>query len=65
MDRIMPGGWPTGGRGLIRLRLGKEADNMLRRLVFALMLVGAAFAGGAAINGPGLAWFQRNFAGGP
>ena len=38
---------------------------MLRRAVFALMLIGAAFAGGAAINGPGLAWLQRNFAGGP
>jgi hypothetical protein len=38
---------------------------MLRRLVFALVLIGAAFAGGATINGPGLAWLQRNFAGGP
>ena len=38
---------------------------MFRRAVFALMLIGAAFAGGAAINGPGLAWLQRNFAGGP
>ena len=27
---------------------------MFRRAVFALMLIGAAFAGGAAINGP--AW---------
>jgi hypothetical protein len=36
---------------------------MFRRAVFALMLIGAAFAGGAAINGPGLAWLQRNFAG--
>ena len=44
---------------------GKEAANMFRRAVFALMLIGAAFAGGAAINGPGLAWLQRNFAGGP
>ena len=35
---------------------------MFRRAVFALMLIGAAFAGGAAINGPGLAWLQRNFA---
>jgi len=38
---------------------------MFRRALFALMLIGAAFAGGAAINGPGLAWLQRNFAGGP
>ena len=38
---------------------------MFRRAVFALMLIGAAFVGGAAINGPGLAWFQRNFVGGP
>ncbi len=38
---------------------------MFRRMVFALMLIGAAFAGGALINGPGLAWLQRNFAGGP
>jgi hypothetical protein len=38
---------------------------MFRRAVFALMLIGAAFAGGAAINGPGLAWLQRNFAGSP
>jgi hypothetical protein len=37
---------------------------MFRRTVFALMLIGAAFAGGAAINGPGLAWLQRNFAAG-
>ena len=37
---------------------------MVRRAVFALILIGAAFAGGAAINGPGLAWLQRNFAGG-
>jgi len=29
------------------------------------VLVGAAFAGGASINGPGLAWLQRTFAGGP
>ncbi len=36
---------------------------MFRRAVFALMLIGAAFAGGVAINGPGLAWLQRNFAG--
>jgi hypothetical protein len=43
---------------------GKEAGNMIRRAVFALVLIGAAFAGGAAINGPGLAWLQRNFAGG-
>jgi hypothetical protein len=50
---------------LVRLRLGKEADNMLRRLVFALMLIAAAFVGGATINGPGLAWLKRNFAGGP
>ncbi len=35
---------------------------MVRRGVFALMLIGAAFAGGAVINGPGLAWLQRNFA---
>ena len=38
---------------------------MIRRALFALMLIGAAFVGGAAINGPGLAWLQRNFAGGP
>lgn len=38
---------------------------MLRRLIFALVLVLAAFAGGAAINGPGLAWLQRSFLGGP
>ena len=37
---------------------------MFRRAVFALLLIGAAFAGGAAINGPGLAWVQRNFLGG-
>jgi hypothetical protein len=35
---------------------------MMRRVVFALVLIGAAFAGGAVINGPGLAWLQRNFA---
>lgn len=38
---------------------------MFRRMIFALMLIGAAFAGGALINGPGLGWLQRNFAGGP
>ena len=38
---------------------------MLRQAIFVLMLVGAAFAGGAAINGPGLAWLQRNLIGGP
>ncbi len=38
---------------------------MFRRAVFALLLIGAAFAGGAAINGPGLVWVQRNFLGGP
>ena len=38
---------------------------MLRHAIFALVLVAAAFAGGAAINGPGLAWLQRTFAGGP
>ncbi len=38
---------------------------MLRRAVFALVLVGAAFGGGAAINGPGLAWLKQTFAGGP
>ena len=37
---------------------------MIRRAVFALALIGSAFAGGAAINGPGLAWVQRNIAGG-
>ncbi len=36
---------------------------MLRRAVFALVLVGAAFGGGAAINGPGLAWLKRTFTG--
>jgi hypothetical protein len=36
---------------------------MIRRALFALILIGAAFGGGAAINGPGLAWLQRNFAG--
>jgi hypothetical protein len=35
---------------------------MVRRGLFALVLIGAAFAGGAVINGPGLAWLQRNFA---
>jgi hypothetical protein len=35
---------------------------MVRRGVFALVLIGAAFGGGAVINGPGLAWIQRNFA---
>jgi hypothetical protein len=38
---------------------------MLRHSVFALVLVGAAFAGGAAINGPGLTWLQRTILGGP
>ncbi len=38
---------------------------MVRHAIFVLVLVGAAFAGGAAINGPGLAWVQRNFIGGP
>ena len=38
---------------------------MLRQAIFVLVLVGAAFAGGAAINGPGLAWLQRNLIGGP
>lgn len=38
---------------------------MVRRALFVLVLVGAAFAGGAAINGPGLAWLHRTFAGGP
>jgi hypothetical protein len=37
---------------------------MFRRGFFALLLIGAAFAGGALINGPGLAWLQRNFAAG-
>ena len=37
---------------------------MVRRGVFALVLVGAAFGGGAVMNGPGLAWIQRNFAAG-
>ena len=38
---------------------------MLRHAIFVLVLVGAAFAGGAAINGPGLAWLQQNLIGGP
>ncbi len=38
---------------------------MLRHVIFVLVLVGAAFAGGAAINGPGLAWLQHNLIGGP
>ncbi len=38
---------------------------MMRQAIFGLVLVGAAFAGGAAINGPGLAWLQRTVAGGP
>ena len=38
---------------------------MLRQAIFVVVLVGAAFAGGAAINGPGLAWLQRNLIGGP
>ncbi len=38
---------------------------MLRHAIFVLVLVGAAFAGGAAINGPGLAWLQHNVIGGP
>jgi hypothetical protein len=38
---------------------------MIRHSVFALVLVGAAFAGGAAINGPGLTWLQRTILGGP
>lgn len=38
---------------------------MLRHAIFVLVLVGAAFAGGAVINGPGLAWLQRNLIGGP
>jgi hypothetical protein len=38
---------------------------MLRRLIFALILIAAAFAGGAAINGPGLAWLHRTVLGGP
>jgi hypothetical protein len=37
---------------------------MIRRGLFAVVLIGAAFGGGAAINGPGLAWLQRNFAAG-
>ncbi len=38
---------------------------MLRQAIFVLVLVGAAFVGGAVINGPGLAWLQRNLIGGP
>ena len=38
---------------------------MIRHVIFVLVLVGAAFAGGAAINGPGLAWLQHNVIGGP
>ena len=38
---------------------------MLRHAVFVLVLIAAAFAGGAAINGPGIAWLQRNLIGGP
>ncbi len=38
---------------------------MIRHVLFALVLVAAAFAGGAAINGPGLAWLQRAVGAGP
>ena len=38
---------------------------MLRHAVFALVLIGASFAGGAAMNGPGLTWLQRTVLGGP
>ena len=41
--------------GTVPKRLGKEAGPM-RKGLFALVLVAASFAGGAAINGPGLAW---------
>ena len=38
---------------------------MLRHSVFAVVLVGAAFAGGAVMNGTGLAWFKALASGGP
>ena len=38
---------------------------MLRHSVFAIVLVGAAFAGGAVMNGTGLAWFKALASGGP
>lgn len=37
----------------------------MRHLVFVLVLVAAAFAGGAVFNGPGLAWVRQNVIGGP
>jgi hypothetical protein len=36
---------------------GKEA-GALRKVLFGLILVLAAFAGGAAVNGPGLTWLK-------
>ncbi|WP_435018153.1 hypothetical protein TA3x_000099 [Tundrisphaera sp. TA3] len=38
---------------------------MLRHGVFAIVLIGAAFAGGAVVNGTGLAWFKALASGGP
>lgn len=38
---------------------------MLRHSVFAVVLVAAAFAGGAVMNGTGLSWFKALASGGP
>jgi hypothetical protein len=42
-----------------------EARAMIRRTFFALVLVAAAFGGGAAINGPGLTWIKGMISSGP
>ena len=46
-------GGPTG----IFVRLGREAP-ILRKVLLVLALIAASFAGGAAVNGPGLKWIQ-------
>lgn len=38
---------------------------MIRHATFALVLVVAAFAGGAAVSGPGLAWLRKAIGSGP
>jgi hypothetical protein len=53
-------GWPTGNfgsRSPPSVRLGREAPT-LRKVLLVLALIAASFAGGAAVNGPGLKWLQ-------
>ena len=38
---------------------------MIRNATFALVLIAAAFAGGAAMSGPGLAWVRKTVGAGP